>query len=98
MTDISAVNIKALAQLARLEVADSEVESLARELPSILAFVESIQSVTVAGETKGQGLHNVLRDDANPLEGGLYTEALLSAAPVRDGDRIEVQQVISRQK
>lgn len=98
MTDKPSVNIKALAQLARLEVSESEIESLEKELPSILAFVESIQSVTVAGETKGQGLHNVLRDDANPLAGGLYTERLLSAAPVRGGDRIEVQQVISRKK
>ncbi|MBP9757918.1 MAG: aspartyl/glutamyl-tRNA amidotransferase subunit C [Candidatus Pacebacteria bacterium] len=96
MTEKGAVDIRALARLARVEIADSEVESLEKELPNILSFVESIQNITVAGETKGLGLHNVLRDDTNPIEGGLFSERLLNAAPVRDGDRIAVQQVISR--
>jgi aspartyl/glutamyl-tRNA(Asn/Gln) amidotransferase C subunit len=95
---MESVDIKALAQLARLDVAESEMEALGRELPSILAFVETIRNVTVAGETKGQGLHNVLRNDENPIEGGLYTERLLAAAPVREGDRIAVQQVITRKR
>ena len=96
MTEKGAVDIQALAALARLDVADSEIESLQQELPRILAFVESIQGVTVVSETKGQGLHNVLRDDTNPIEGGIYTERLLNAAPSREGDRVVVQQVISR--
>lgn len=96
MTEQGAVDIKALATLARLDVADSEIESLKQELPRILSFVESIQHVTVAGETKGQGLHNVLREDTDPIEGGVFTERLLNAAPHHEGDRIIVQQVISR--
>ena len=96
MTEKGVVDIKALAQLARLEVSDVEIESLERELPSILSFVETIKNVTVAGETKGLGLHNVLRDDTHPIEGGVFSERLLNAAPVHEGDRIVVQQVISR--
>ena len=72
--------------------------SLAQELPNILAFVETIQNVHVNAEEKGQGLHNVLRDDSDAHEGGIYTERLLAAAPVREGDRIVVKQVISRKK
>jgi aspartyl/glutamyl-tRNA(Asn/Gln) amidotransferase C subunit len=94
MTD--PVNIRALAQLVRLEVSDEEIATLESELPGILSFVETIQKADVSTETKGTGLHNVLRADENPHEGGLYTEKLLAAAPVRDGNRITVKQVVSR--
>jgi aspartyl-tRNA(Asn)/glutamyl-tRNA(Gln) amidotransferase subunit C len=98
MTDKPSVNILALAQLARLEVSPEEVAKLEAELPGILSFVETIQNADVSTETKGAGLRNVLREDGNAHQGGLYTEKLLSAAPVRDGNRIAVKQVISRKK
>lgn len=94
MTD--SVNIRSLAKLARLEVSDEEVAKLESELPGILSFVETIKNADVSTETKGTGLHNVMRADDHAHEGGLYTEKLLNAAPVRDGDRITVKQVISR--
>ena len=37
-----------------------------------------------------------MRGDDNAHEGGIYTEALLEAAPTREGNRIAVKQVISR--
>ncbi|MDO8561924.1 MAG: Asp-tRNA(Asn)/Glu-tRNA(Gln) amidotransferase subunit GatC [bacterium] len=39
---------------------------------------------------------NVLREDENPHEGGIYTEALMKAAPARVGNRIAVKQVLKR--
>ena len=92
------VDVQALAKLARLDVAQEELDRLSKELPGILAFVETIQQISVADEKKGTGLHNVLREDTDPHEGGLYTEKLLAAAPAREGNRIAVQQVISRKK
>ncbi len=90
------VNIRALAKLARVEISDEEIVSLEKELPGILAFVETIQKADVSSETKGAGLRNVLRNDEHPHEGGLYTEKLLHAAPARAGDKIAVKQVVSR--
>ncbi len=98
MTDKASVNIQALANLARLEVSSEEIAKLEQELPGILSFVETIQQAEVFAETKGQGLHNVMRDDVNPHEGGLYTEKLLAASPAREKDRIVVRQVVSRKK
>jgi aspartyl/glutamyl-tRNA(Asn/Gln) amidotransferase C subunit len=98
MTETGSVNIAALAKLARLDVPADEMAKLEAELPGILSFVETIQNADVSAETKGAGLHNVMRVDENPHEGGLYTERLLSAAPVRDKDRIAVKQVVSRKK
>lgn len=92
------VDVKALAQLARLDVPEEELAKLEKEIPSILAFVETIQKTTASSEHKGEGPHNVMRPDENPHESGAYTESLLSAAPAREGDRIVVKQVISRKK
>jgi len=92
------VDIRALAKLSRLEVSDEEVGKLEQELPGILSFVETIQKVSAIEETKGEGLRNVLREDENPHESGLYTDALLNAAPAQKNGRIVVKQVISRSK
>ena len=96
MTD--KVNVAALAKLARLEVGAEELAKLEKEIPAILAFVETIQKASVGMEHKGEGLHNVMRADEELIESGSYTEKLLSAAPSREGDRIAVKQVVSRRK
>lgn len=90
------VDIAALAKLARLEVGAEEMAQLENELPSILAFVDTIQKANPSIEVSVPTLRNVLRADEHPHESGAYTEALLAAAPAREGDRIVVKQVISR--
>lgn len=90
-------DIRALAQLARLELSDAEVARLESELPAILGFVAEIQKVSADMPKAVSPTHrNVMREDANPHEGGIHTETLLAAAPARVGDQIEVKQVISR--
>lgn len=96
MTRKPMVDIKALAQLARLEVSDAELAKLEKEIPGILAFVETIQKVAGYVPQAEPSLKNVMRADANPHESGLHTETLLSAAPAREGNRVAVKQVISR--
>ena len=96
MTD-PAIDVRALARLARLEVSDTELAKLEKEIPDILAFVETIKKADVSAETKADGLRNVMRTDENPHESGKYTKQLLDAAPAREGNRIAVKQVISRQ-
>ncbi|OGG53481.1 hypothetical protein A3H16_01820 [Candidatus Kaiserbacteria bacterium RIFCSPLOWO2_12_FULL_53_8] len=92
------VDVAALAKLARLEVGPEELVKLEKEIPDILAFVETIQKASAGVEHKGQGLHNVMRVDENAHESGKYTKQLLDAAPAREGDRIAVKQVVSRNK
>ena len=90
------VDVKALAKLARLEVADDELARLEKEIPAILGFVETIQKVATSAEGHGGGLHNVMREDANPHESGKYTEDLLKAAPTTRDNQVVVKQVLSR--
>lgn len=94
----NAVDIKGLAKLARLEVSDEELSKLEKEIPAILAFVETIQKVANEASSVSPEHRNVMRSDEYPHESGLHTEKLLKAAPARQGDKIAVKQVISRKK
>ncbi len=93
---ISKDEIQKLANLARLEVSESELEKLGQELPEIITFVETIQKANPSSETITPELRNVLRADENAYEGGTFSETLLKAAPARKGDRVVVKQVITR--
>lgn len=92
------VDVRALAKLARLEVSDEEVERLEKEIPAILAFVEEIQQVSTLSEPTSADHRNIMRDDTNAHEGGLYTDDLLKAAPASRDNQVVVKQVISKKK
>lgn len=92
-------DIRALANLARLELSDEEITKLEGELPAILGFVEEIQKVSAELPKAVSPKHrNVMRADENPHETGTYSETLLSAAPNRIGNQVAVKQVVSRHK
>lgn len=92
------VDIRALAKLARLEVADEEIAKLEKEVPAILDFVETIQKVEISAGHPSYELRNVMREDKNPHESGAFTKELLDAAPSVKAQRIVVKQVLSRKK
>lgn len=98
MNDEVAIDIAALAKLARVEIAPEEQAKLQKEIPNILEFVRVIQNVDVSNAPQNQDLRNVMRADENPHETGSFTKTLLDAAPAKDKDRIVVKQVISRKK
>ena len=92
------IDVRALAKLARMEVEDSELAKLEKELPAILTFVDTIQAVQVKKTERNPALRNVMREDAEPHESGMYTEKLLAQAPGSKEGRVVVKQVISRKK
>lgn len=95
MSGTQKVDIKALADLARLEVGEADMKTLEEQIPAILSFVARIQEVAGDVETDMNPSHkNVLRDDTDPYESGAFTETLLDAAPRRDGNHVRVPQVI----
>ncbi len=49
MSEVDANTVRRIAHLARIAVADSEVEGLRNELNAMLAFVEQLQEVNVEG-------------------------------------------------
>lgn len=92
------VDVRALAKLARLHVSDAELEKLAEELPSILAFVETVQNAAISNEVVAPPLRNVMRTDDHPHESGVYTERILDAAPAHEKGKVVVKQVLSRKR
>ena len=96
MIDRIHVDVRALAELSRMEVSDEELAKLEQELPAILSFVETIQRADVSKVERDPALRNVMREDGEPHESGIYTERLLAQAPAQKDGRVVVKQVISR--
>ena len=90
------IDVVALAKLAKLEVSPEEIAKLEKEIPEILGFVETIQTVAAEAAHESPAHRNIMREDANPHETGLHTRDLLDAAPAQKDDRIAVKQVLSK--
>ena len=98
MTDKPSINVKELAALSRIRVAEADIPKLTEELSSILEMAEQVQKVDVGDVAAEAELRNVMREDAGAIEAGTYTDALLDAAPKRTGDYVEVKQVLGHVK
>ena len=93
---ISLKDIEKLADLSRIALAPEEKESLRKNMDSILGYVEQVNKVSaeVNSAKKAGLLRNVMREDSNSHESGIFTEMLLSAAPKREGEYIKVEKIL----
>ena len=93
---ITREDIQNLAKLARIEIPDNETQGFTREVDAILNYVSQIEA---SSSSKGKDsdvplLRNVFRDDVVTNEPGEYTESLLSNAPQREGNYLEVKKIL----
>jgi len=88
--------VERLAQLARIQLNDSEIEDLTKDITEILAFVTDVQQVETDRSAEGRigAVHNVLREDENPHESGVYTDELLAEAPATRDGYIKVKKIL----
>ena len=100
--------VNRLAKLARIDISEKEAENLANELGNILKYVSDLKvAITKKQETpkdkptgqarnKSEDLsnRNVMREDVESHESGVYTEDLLNAAPDREGEYIRVKKIL----
>jgi aspartyl-tRNA(Asn)/glutamyl-tRNA(Gln) amidotransferase subunit C len=91
---ISAEDIKKLANLARIKLVPGDEVKLAKDMDNILGYVNQIQQVSGTRSTEKEKVRNVLRDDSNPHESGINTEALLAEAPKREGQYVKVKKIL----
>ena len=95
MPEITREDVAHLADLARIDLSDAELDHLAPQLSVILESVASIQGV--AGEDVPPTSHalpltNVFREDvARP---GLTAEEALAGAPAVDQQRFSVPRIL----
>lgn len=101
---ITREDVVRLAALARLDIPEDQIESTRADIDKILAYVDRINEATEKLKASGFGaetgvvdtqmVKNSLREDASPHESGAYTEALLDAAPAREGDYLKVKNIL----
>lgn len=107
---ITVKDVEKLAQLARIKLEDDEKAGLAKEIDSILAYVDQIKKATVDMEhTSGVdaaslgAVSNVTRPDvpisnvSDALSAAISSanrERIINEAPDREGDFVAVKKII----
>ena len=88
--------VKKLAALARIHVADGELQKFTNEFDAILGYIGQLETLKLPknGEEK-PALRNVMRMDGEPHISGAYTEKLIAQFPAREGNALSVKQIIS---
>lgn len=92
-------DIDKLAVLARLEISDTEKNEFQKEITSIIEYVAHIQEVSstmedAAYESVDGVIHNILREDDNPIPTDTYKEAILAEAPETQEEYIKVKKIL----
>jgi aspartyl-tRNA(Asn)/glutamyl-tRNA(Gln) amidotransferase subunit C len=92
---VDADTVRRIAHLARMAVADDEVEPLRGELNAILAFVEQLSEVDVAGvEPMTSVTPMPMKKRADGVTDGGDADAVLRNAPAREGNYFVVPKVV----
>jgi aspartyl-tRNA(Asn)/glutamyl-tRNA(Gln) amidotransferase subunit C len=87
--------VRRIARLARIAVADDEIEHLKGELNAMLAFVEQLAEVDVAGvEPMTSVTPMTMRRRADAVTDGGIADDILRNAPARQGDFFMVPKVV----
>jgi len=88
--------VRKLARLARIKVSDDEISGLMKDLDSVLGYVGELQGVVSDGGTEPRvgAVRNVLREDAEAHESGLYTDEILREAPDSADGYIKVKKIL----
>lgn len=106
---ISKEEIKKLAELARIEITDTEAEKLKSDMGAILDYVGQVKEVVGDNSDSSafpspqmrRGRHevrgevvNVMREDADPTEPGTYSQEIINEFPEREGDYLKVKKIL----
>ena len=92
---VDAATVRRIAHLARIAVAENEVEHLQGELNAMLAFVEQLQEVDVAGvEPMTSVTPMAMKKRHDVVTAGNNAEAVLQNAPMSEDHFFLVPKVI----
>tara|TARA_Y100001968_G_C19301984_1_gene689578 strand:- start:309 stop:596 length:288 start_codon:yes stop_codon:yes gene_type:complete len=95
MTKISLSDIRKVAQLARLELPDDQIETYTKQLEEILAYVDQLQEIdtqNIPPTTRAVEVVNAMREDF--VEVNCSREDILDQAPHREGDFFRVPKIL----
>ena len=98
MAAISRDDVAHLTKLARIEMNDSELDHLAKEMDVILGAVARVQEVASADVLPTSHpipVNNVVREDV--VRPSLTPQEALSGAPAQSEDRFKVPQILGEE-
>ena len=98
MAAISRDDVAHLAKLARIEMNDSELDHVAKEMDVILGAVARVQEVASADVLPTSHpipVNNVVREDV--VRPSLTPQEALSGAPAQSEDRFKVPQIVGEE-
>ena len=96
MKRISSDEVKKVAQLARLELNESEINQHAEQLEKILEYIKELEKINtenVPCTTRAIEVVNVLRKDEK--KNYEYSEEILDLAPSRENKFFKVPKIIN---
>jgi aspartyl-tRNA(Asn)/glutamyl-tRNA(Gln) amidotransferase subunit C len=96
MSNISADDVRKVAQLARLQLPEEKIATYTGQLERILDYVDQLQAVDTEGvppTTRAVEVVNVTRDDV--VIATEVREQLLDEAPQREGDFFRVPKILA---
>lgn len=92
---VDAATVRRIAHLARIAVAENEIERLRGEINNMLAFVEQLNEVNVDGVEPTASVEDMklkMRDDV--VDDGDYAKRVLANAPASDDGFFQVPKVV----
>jgi len=98
MSSLTRADVANLARLARIDMTDQELDSLATEMDVILGAVARVQEVAtpdIAPTSHPLPLRNVTRPDV--VEPSLSPADALSGAPASEDQRFRVPQILGEE-
>ncbi len=96
MSTITTTDVRHLAQLSNLQLADDEVENLRGDLENILGYIQQLGELDTTGIEPTYQVNNpknVWRDDVVE-PGDVSREQLLALAPEQAADSVKVPKVL----
>lgn len=94
---ISKDQVKHIAKLARIELNETEKEKFAKDLSSILDYIDKLNKVDtskIKPISQVTGLENITRSDDTKYELPDTRSKILKEAPKRKGDYIQVPKIL----
>ncbi len=95
---ITTADIEKLGVLARIKIDEKEKESLAKDMGSILGYIDQIKEATLEGDHApiAGPVHNVFREDAASPISKDKRDAILDEVPYREVNFVAVKKIIEQ--
>jgi len=91
------IDVRKVADLARLEISDAEAEEFSGQLGQVITYIEQLESLDVEGiepTAHAAPVYNIYREDEPQTERFLSQDKALENAPEKAHDQVKMPKVI----